>query len=172
MPRGKSNKMEEPLKRPDDLSGEVAWNDYEHRDKFTFVCEAAPKRLDEKLVITGKDNANINRSCVYAMVIDGRIFKIGSALNGVGGRIGSYNSGRVKYRGRGTNSTTNFRVLQTLLNLKKPVRFYGFFPAIEECEIFGEKLQEPFPSAKAVEKVVLRRFVETYKRKPIGCTQG
>lgn len=172
MPRGKSNKMEEPLKRAEDLSAEVAWNDYEYRGEFAFICEATPKRMDEKLVITKKDNDNINRSCVYAMVVDGKIFKIGSALKGARGRIGSYNAGRVKYRGRGTNSTTNFWVLQTLLNLKKPVQFYGFFPPIKSCKVFGEKLQEPFPSAKSVEGVVLRRFVETYGRKPIGCTQG
>lgn len=172
MPRGKSNKMEEPLKRMAQLDGEVAWDDYEHRGKFAFICEAAPERMDEKLVITGKDDSNVNRSCVYAMVIDGRIFKIGSALNGVGGRIGSYNAGRMKYRGRGTNSTTNFWVLQTLINLAKPVRFYGVFPPLRKCEFFGETFREPFPSAKAVEKVVLQRFVDTYGRKPVGCTQG
>lgn len=172
MPRGKSNKSDEPLKRLNELQREVAWDDYEHRSEFAFVCEATPsERPDEKLVITDKDDANLNRSCVYAMVIDGRVLKIGSALNGVKSRVGSYNCGTVKFRTWGTCSTTNYWVLQSLLYLQMPVRFYGVFPDLKKCKIFGETFHEPFPSAKKMEKVILQRFVDTYKRKPIGCTQ-
>ena len=141
-------------------------------DKFQYVCEVEANRDEEKLVITDQVAQDMQKSCVYVMVIDGRIFKIGTALRGVKNRIGSYNSGKTKYRIRGTNSTANYWILHSLINMQERVLFYAFYPPTVLCEIFGETIEEPFPSAKSIEGVVIRQFEAKYGTKPIGCIQG
>ena len=114
----------------------------------------------------------MQRSCVYAMVIAGKIFKIGNAFRGMKGRIGSYNSGRTKYRTRGTNSGANYWILQSLIKMNTSAKFYAYYPPLKNCEAFCERVQESFPSAKTIEGVVIRKFESLYGEKPIGCTQG
>ena len=168
----KFNKLEHPLKSIASLQGQVPWTKYKHADAFRYVCTAEADRNNERLVITDSVAEDMQKSCVYAMVIDGLIFKIGTALRGIKGRIGSYNSGRTRYRVRGTNSSANYWVLQSLLSMQKPVLFYAFYPPVRQCEIFGETIDEPFPSAKSVEGVVIRQFEAKHGMKPLGCTQG
>lgn len=172
MARGKFGKLDSPLKRTDDLSEQVNWRDYEHRKKFAYVCTVTPDEENEKLTITKQMAEDMKRSCVYVMVIDGKVFKIGTALRGMKNRIGSYNSGRIRYRTRGTNSGANYWILQSLLKMNAKAEFYAYYPPLESCTVFGEKLEEPFPSAKTVEGVVIRQFEARHQMKPIGCTQG
>ena len=167
-----TNRLDEPLKKMSSLADQVPWQMYEHSEDFQYLCRIAPDKENERLVITDEIKENMNRSCIYIMVIEGRIFKIGTALRGIRGRISSYNSGRTKYRVRGTNSGANYWVLQSLLNLEKEAIFFAYYPPVQKCTIFGETLDEPFPSAKSVEGVIIRRFEDRYKKKPIGCTQG
>jgi len=166
------NKLESPLKNLTSLEDQVLWEDYEHKDQFHYICKAVPNQDGEKLDISHAQKEDMNKSCVYVMVIEGHIFKIGTALRGMKKRIGSYNSGRVRYRGRGTNSGANFWVLQSMLNFKKEITFYAYYPPTRPCEIFGEIVEEPFPSSKTIEGVILRQFAERHGRMPIGCTQG
>ena len=169
----KYNKLDEPLKKLESLSEQLLWKNYEHKDKFEYICEVQPDEENEKLIITDSKKENMKKSCVYIMVIEDRIFKIGTALRGMAGRIGSYNSGKVKFRTRGTNSGANYWVLQSMLNFKKKVTFYAYYPPVRKCKtVFGEIVDEPFPSSKTIEGVVLRQFEKKYGRKPIGCTQG
>ena len=166
------NKLDEPLENTSSLSNQVPWDDYEHADKFELVCRVVASGAKEQLVIKTEDKNNMGRSCVYAMVIGGKIFKIGTALRGLKARIGSYNSGKTKYRIKGTNSGANYWVLQSLIKMQQEVDFYAHYPPTRECEVFGETLDEPFPSAKTVEGVVIRQFEAKYGMKPIGCVQS
>lgn len=167
----KYNKSDEPLKSVSALQKEIDWEEYEYRTKFEYICKVRPDADGEKLVICEPIEEKMNQSCVYTMVIAGKLFKIGAALRGMKGRIGSYNSGKVKYRSRGTNSVTNYWVLQSMIKMKQEASFYAFYPPLKTCELFGEKFSEPFPSAKAVEGIIIRRFEKKYGRRPIGCTQ-
>ena len=168
----KYNKSDYPLKSVKDLADEVVWSDYEFKDSFSYACSVMPNADEEKLEITEQNAPLLEKSCVYVVIISGRIFKIGAALRGVKGRIGSYNSGRTRYRTSGTNSTTNYWCLQSFIKIGLPVKFHVYCPDTQTAEIFGEKIQEPFPSAKAIEAVIIRKFEEKYGKKPIGCTQG
>lgn len=168
----KYNKLDEPLKRLESLSEQLLWKNYEHKNKFEYICEVQPDVENEKFIVTDSKKENMKRSCVYIMVVEGRIFKIGTALRGMTGRIGSYNSGKTKHRIKGTNSGANYWVLHSMLNFKKKITFYAYYPAVAECKIFGETIDEPFPSSKTIEGVVLRQFEKKYGKKPIGCTQG
>jgi len=106
------------------------------------------------------------------MVLNEKIFKIGVALRGIKGRIGSYNSGKTKYRVKGTNSGSNYWVLHSLINMNIVCNFYGLYPPLKPCTIFGVHINEPFPSAKTIEGIVISKFEQDHGRKPIGCTQG
>lgn len=172
MPRKKYNKLEEPLEDMSELSGQLAWADYEHADKFAYLCEFRGDRKKERLIIEKQVKEKMKISCVYIMVIDEKIFKIGAALRGMAGRIGSYNSGKTKYRVRGTNSALNYWCLQSFINLNEAVEVYAFFPETKQCSVFGESVYEPFPSAKTIEGVIISQFEEKYKMKPLGCTQS
>lgn len=168
----KYNKLDEPLKGTSSLSNQVSWSEYEHADKFHWLCQVEPDRDNERLVIADQKSQDMRRSCVYVMVIGGRIFKIGTALRGISNRIGSYNTGKTKYRIKGTNSGANYWILQSLINMQEKIVFYALYPPTKPCEILGETIDEPFPSAKSMEGVVIRQFEKRYGTKPIGCTQG
>lgn len=168
----KSNKMEDPLKNLSQLSEQLPWNEYEHAAKFEYLCEIVASEEKEKIFYQKEVKSHMKRSCTYILVLDGKVFKIGSALRGMHGRIGSYNTGKVKYRARGTNSASNYWCLQSFINLQQTVYVYAFFPETKTCKIFGEKVDEHFPSSKTIEGVVIRQFVNKYKMKPIGCTQS
>ena len=168
----KFNKSDNPLKKIEDLNNEVLFESYEFKGEFEYACTIAASGENEKFIITHENKELMEKSCVYIMVLNRRIFKIGSALRGIKGRIGSYNSGRTRYRIRSTNSGANYWVLHSLINIGQPVKFYIYYPQTKKCIIFGEEALEPFPSAKSIEGVVIRKFEETYGKKPIGCTQG
>ena len=168
----KYNKLDEPLKDIYALANETPWDIYDLAKNFSYICTIEPDRKTEKLSIIKEINIDMHKSCVYVMVIEGKIFKIGVALRGIRGRIGSYNSGKIKYRVKGTNSGSNYWVLQSLINMGVQCNFYGLYPPLKPCVILGIEVEEPFPSAKTMEGIVIRKFEEKYDRKPIGCTQG
>lgn len=167
-----SNRMEDPIQLLAELDDEIAWNSYQHRREFQFMCEVRGDRGKEELTVVRAEAALMEKSCVYIMELENKVLKIGTALRGIKGRIGSYNTGKMKYRARGTNSGANYWMLHSIINLAVPVRFYGYFPPSRRCRVFGIQLNEPFPSAKTVEGVLIKLFVERYGRKPIGNVQA
>lgn len=86
-------------------------------------------------------------------------------------RIQSYNCGKTEYRIAGTNSTTNYFILQSLLKINKIVKVYAYFPDKKEYKIFGEFGCDSFPPAKKVERKILSDFIKKHKLKPIANTQ-
>ena len=171
------NRNDIVLKNVSALGNEIRWNKYKNKDCFSYLCKVLPEIENEQLVIKEEDKKNIRKPCVYVLVIEGYIFKIGkaegtSSRGGFIGRIGSYNCGKHKYRKRGTNSTTNFWVLQSLLAIGKEITVYAHFSNFKTTKIFGEKKTLPFPMPKNTEGVVIKQFEKAYGKKPIGNTQG
>ena len=108
---------------------------------------------------------------MYIFVINGKIFKIGETTTSIKKRVNSYNCGKTEYRISGTNSTTNYFVLQSLLNIGMTVNVYAFFPPIATFTVFGETIQSSEAPSKYAERFLNREFIEKYNKKPIGCTQ-
>ena len=174
----KKNRNDDLLEDGSDLQNEVKWSEYEHKKKFSFLCNLEPNKKSKKLVADNvTDSKKARTPCVYVMVVAGRIFKIGVAagtkgLGGFLGRVGSYNAGAVSNRISGTASTTNYWVLHSLLNIEENVDVYAIFSDVHISEIFGEQFTDYIPTPKGMEGVIIRQFEEKYGKKPIGNTQG
>ena len=172
MAKLKSNKNDNPLKSATDLSGEVPYKKFQFKRDFSLLCTLHPNKRKEKLEVHSKTEANLPaRGLVYVLCIDGKILKIGCTTMAFKKRVQSYNCGRRHFRANGTCSTTNYFILQSLLNIGKTVDVYAYFPVMKKYTIFGTKGEERFPSPKAVEKEVLARFVKRHGKVPIGCTR-
>lgn len=170
------NRNDIVLKNVSELGNEIRWSKYKYKDCFSYLCKVFPERKNERLVIREEDEKNILTPCVYVLVVEGYIFKIGkaegtSSRGGFRGRISSYNCGKRRYRKRGTNSTTNFWVLQSLLKIGREITVYAHFPSSKTAKIFGKKISLPFPMPKIIEGVVIEQFEQAYGKKPIGNTQ-
>ena len=108
---------------------------------------------------------------VYVFVVNEKIFKIGQSTTNIIKRIQSYNCGKAQYRKNGTCGTTNYFVLQSLLNLNLEVFVYAFFPQKPRYEIFGQVFEDSYPPSKKVENIIITDFIKKHGKKPIGCTQ-
>lgn len=172
MAKIKKNKNIIPINSISLLKNEIAFSDFEYKNYFKILCKLIPNNKLEKLEIEIIDKENINKGgLVYIFVIDNKIFKIGHTITSIIKRVQSYNCGKVEYRINGTNSTTNYFVLQSLLKINKKVEVYAFFPNQPTYEIFGKKYKDSFPPSKRAENVILNDFIKKHNKKPIGCTQ-
>lgn len=170
----RTNKNENPLQSLADLQNEQKWETYDQRTHFSHICTLQPDLELKKLVVAAiHDEAKMRKpGMVYALVVNGKILKIGQTITALKKRVNSYNSGKTQYRIRGTNSGANYFILQSLLNFGCAVEVYGFYPTHKKWELFGESGFEAFPSSKTAEKILLKRFKKSHGRLPIGCTQG
>jgi len=160
------------LKTIQDLQNEIDYTDFEYQQYFSHICNLLPNTEKEKLEIEILDqNKIILSGLVYIFVINNKIFKIGHSITPITKRVQSYNCGKVEYRINGTNSTTNYFVLQSLLKIGEKVAVYAFFPEQPEYEIFGKKYQDSFPPSKRAENEIIKDFMKKHNKKPIGCTQ-
>ena len=160
------------LKSIEDLQGEISYNEFEYKEYFLHLCNLLPNKELERLDIEITDHRHMGKSgLVYVFVIEGKIFKIGQSITDIKKRVQSYNCGKIEYRISGTNSTTNYFVLQSLLNINKIVNVYAFFPEQPKYTIFGKTYQDSLSTSKRAEKEILRTFVQNHNKKPIGCTQ-
>jgi hypothetical protein len=104
-------------------------------------------------------------------LLNNKIIKVGCSITTFIKRVASYNCGKEKYRGvRGTCSTTNYFVLQSLLKLNMPVEVFAYFPETISQNHFGKKIETSFPP-KPIEKVILEYFKNEHKRLPTFCSQ-
>ena len=154
------------IKDIDSLKDEMKFDDFKYKKYFSHLCDLNPNK--EKLEIIDVGNKQIKKNgLVYILVIEDKIFKIGHTITSIFKRIQSYNCGKIEYRINGTNSTTNYFVLQSFLALNIIVKVYGHFPEQPKYNVFGKEYQDSFQSSKRAEKVIL----ESMDKKPIGCTQ-
>jgi hypothetical protein len=160
------------LKSSDDLKNEISYEDFEHKKHFIHLCNLIPNKERERFEIVTIDTDNITkRGLVYVFVIEGKIFKIGHSIKDIKKRVQSYNCGKMEYRINGTNSVTNYFVLQSLLNINKVIKVYAFFPQLPSYTIFGKIYHSNLPSSRQAEKLILRNFIAAHNRMPIGCKQ-
>jgi hypothetical protein len=160
------------LKNVNDLQNEISYDDFEYKEHFSHLCNLIPNNELEKLEIEVIDNKNIKiAGLVYIFVIDGKIFKIGHSITPITKRVQSYNCGKTEYRIAGTNSTTNYFVLQSLLKINQIVNVYAFFPEQPKYKLFGKEYQDSFPTSKRAENEIIKDFIKKHNKKPIGCTQ-
>ena len=160
------------LKSADDLKGEVLYNDFEYKKYFIHLCNLIPNNDLEKITIDPIDDIAIKKTgLVYVFVIDGKIFKIGHTITCINKRISSYNCGKTEYRINGTNSTTNYFVLQSILKINEVVNVYAFFPEHPTYTLFGKTYNDSFPVSKRAENEIIKDFIKSNGKKPIGCTQ-
>ncbi|MFH1769174.1 MAG: GIY-YIG nuclease family protein [Parcubacteria group bacterium] len=153
-----------------ELRGELNYEEFEHKDKFVFLCNLIPDVDRERLLIEDEDPNYINKKgLVYLFVFNRKLIKVGSTITTFKDRVTSYNCGRRQYRENGTCSTTNYFVLQTLLRWNRPIQIYAYFPPEIEIDVFGEKELMPSPT-KVIEKRILTELNEDGVL-PIFCTQ-
>ena len=170
--KNKPNKNDRPLTSAADLRGEVSYQNFEFKPHFVRLGALRPEAAKERLVLTPAAKAKIDRrGMVYVLCINGKILKIGCTITDFAARVQSYNCGKKAFRASGTCSTTNYFILQSILNINRAVTVYAYFPKLMKYDIFGKRGEEPFPSPKAVEKEILRRFIKRHGQVPIGCTQ-
>ena len=170
-----TRKSDKLLERVEQIGDKFIWEKFTCRKYFKHVCVIEPKIIDEnkrKLVVVGSPSQkDMNRACVYAMVVEGRIFKIGQTSVGIKKRIESYNSGQKSFREAGTTSVTNYWTLQSLTNIGENIDMYCLFPEEKEYVCFKVSGKTAFPPAKNIEKIIINKIEEKHGEKPIGCTQ-
>ncbi|MDD3187454.1 MAG: GIY-YIG nuclease family protein [Bacilli bacterium] len=168
----KKNRNIQIIKTYEELENEVDYEQFEYRDYFYLICNLIPNKEKERLEIEVIDTDACNdHGLVYVFVVKGKIFKIGESITPIVKRVQSYNCGKVEYRINGTNSTTNYFVLQSLLAINEVVQVYAFFPQQPEYEIFGKKYKDSWPVSKRAENIIINAFIANHEKKPIGCTQ-
>lgn len=157
-----------------DLDKEMEYKEFKRYKDFQLICKLRPDKISESLIIYDSVEEFVNKKgIVYVFVVKGKIFKIGQSINSIKERIKSYNCGKKKYRkDGGTNSTTNYFVLQSLLNIGFDVDVYAFFPEQPEFELFGKKYKESRPPCKVAENIIIEELIKDNNgNKPIGNKQ-
>ncbi len=168
----KKNKNIIPLTSINELIDEIKYSAVNFKTYFKKICEILPVPEQEKLMLQNGNDENLNKQgLVYIFVINGYIFKIGQSIKSIKNRIQSYNCGKVEYRIAGTNSTTNYFVLQSLLKINAVVEVYAYFPETLSYTVFDKVFADSYPPAKRAENMLMEDFIKTYNKKPIGCTQ-
>ena len=154
----------------EDTKNQMYLKDFKYKDMFKLLCYLVPEVDKERIIIEDSGDGLIDKKGIlYLLVLDGKILKVGSSTVSFKERVSSYNCGKKAFRNNGTCSTTNYFVLQSLLNINKKVEVYYFFPEEIEMDVFGEKEMISLP-AKRFEKSILTELKEKHKL-PVLCTQ-
>ena len=103
------------------------------------------------------------------------IIKIGSSRNTFSDRLDSYNCGTVTYRKSGSASTTNYRILQSLVATRKEFNLYLLdFPDDTTSYEWHGITSPVFPSSRcfAYEYILINQYMEQFNgQKPLGNIQ-
>jgi hypothetical protein len=169
MKNRKINKTDIIISEKDTLN-EMLINEFKYKKYFEFLCTLIPERNNERIIIKEINEILIHRKGVlYIFLLNNRIIKVGSSTVSFKERVSSYNCGRKKFRKNGTCSTTNYLVLQSLLNINKPIFVYAHFPNEIEIDVWGTKEIISIPT-KRFEKMILTEL-KSKNKLPILCTQ-
>ncbi len=170
--RKKKNRNMVIIKDVGELVNEVDYNQFIYQNHFSLLCRLIPNKKRERLEIEVVNEESFKESSfVYIFVIEGKIFKIGQSITNIKKRVSSYNCGKTEYRIGGTNSTTNYFILQSILEMDCPVEVFALFANKMEYDFLDEHGKDSFPSTKIMEKKIIGDFMEKYGKKPIANTQ-
>lgn len=165
-----------------DLSNELDWHNFSIKTPsgqtltckdFALVAVGNPNNTKEKWDMDVKDDRYKNQEdLIYALVINGKLFKIGKSISTMKERIQSYHCGKNAYRQKAnaTNSATNWFVLQTVLAINYPVYIYVLFIPKTEGKFMGWTYHNRV--SKEIEKILIDAFQKQYGFKPIGNKQN
>ncbi len=168
----KQNKNDIPIKNIKEIDNEVLYANFHLKDYFIELCNLIPNIEKEKIEIEAITKEKMSaEGFVYVIVVDKKILKIGQSITNITKRIQSYNCGKQSYRDAGTCSTTNYWILQTLLNLNLLAKVYAFFPEPPTYFLFGKQYKNNIPITKKAENEILNSFINKFGKKPIGCIQ-
>lgn len=167
------NRNDRIIKTVRELAGEARFSQYRFNNHFMHLCNIIPNRGKERLEIVVMDKTKIAQTgLVYVFVVKDKIFKIGQSIGDFSSRVRSYNCGKNKFRDRGTCSTTNWFILQSILAMNCTVQVHVYFATAKTYKIFDEVGKDHFPSTKIIERKIIKDFVEIYGKKPIANTQS
>ena len=163
------------------LCHELNWKDFKVKmengqyltaNNFSLIAIGNPDSQNEKWIMDVKDE-KYNNTCdlIYALVVEGKLLKLGKSITTMKERISSYHCGKNAYRQKknATNSATNWFILQSVIAMGKPVYVYAFFTERSYGEFMGEKFQNRI--SKEIEAIILARFAEQYGFRPLGNRQ-
>lgn len=140
---------------------------------FKLVAIGTPNQTKEKWDMEVKDERYAKQEdLIYALVIGGKLLKIGKSISTMKERIGSYHCGKNSYRKKSnsTNSATNWFILQSVLSINLPVYVYVLYVPKTEGEFMGWKYHNRV--SKEIESRLIAAFYEQYGFKPIGNKQN
>lgn len=168
---------------------------FDGKDDFTFICELKAKPLEltisgdhlirsnEKIEVqrfASKDaelifSKSLGVAYILTCNVDGKehIVKFGQSRTSFKSRLGSYNCGTVNaWR---TASTTNIKMLQSMVTTRATFKLYLYDCSDEVIRYTWRGIESvPFASSKAlaVEDIMLKKFNELFRTKPLANVQA
>jgi len=139
---------------------------------FTLVAIGTPNQQFERWDITICDNKySTEEDLIYALVVGGKLLKLGKSITTMKKRIQSYHCGKNAYRERtnATNSATNWYVLQSVLAINLPVYIYVLYVPRTDGQFMGWTYHNRI--SKEIEGKLMDAFHNQYGFKPIGNKQ-
>lgn len=165
-----------------DLKNELDWKDFKIKtpddsfltyQNFELVAIGYPNQEKERWDMDIKDDRYYTQEdLIYALVVAGKLLKIGKSITTMKKRIQSYHCGKQAYREKpnATNSATNWFILQSVLFINKPVEVYVLYIPQTEGKFMGWKYHNRI--SKEIEGKIITAFVSQYNFKPIGNKQN
>ncbi|ATI73940.1 restriction endonuclease [Mesoplasma florum] len=139
---------------------------------FKFLCNVMPNIEKERLEI---ENAIPDflylTGIVYIFVYKNHVMKIGQTITNFRERINSYNCGKKKNREKGTASTTNYFILQSILALNEQIDVYYFKPDLSRITLWGKEYVTSSSSSKLAEGIIVNEYMNIFGKKPVGNSQ-
>lgn len=140
-------------------------NDVPYSDYFCHIGNIHPDVKEEKLLFELNSGLRDEPGLVYLLLLKDKVVKIGCTTVTMKKRIQSYNCGKKIYRDRGTCSTTNYFVLQSLLSNNETIQVFGYYPPRQTVNVFSTELIST-ANPKLYEKAILTILKEE-KKMPI-----
>ena len=169
------------LTNKDQLNNELKWDEFKiatpsgytiTKNDFTLIAVGNPNQERECWDMDIKDSQyNSKEDLIYALVIDGKLFKIGKSITTMKKRVQSYHCGKNAYRekAKSTNSATNWYVLQSVLSINLPVYIYVLYVPRTDGEFMGWTYHNRI--SKEIEGILMNAFISQCRFKPIGNKQ-
>ena len=170
------------LTHKNQLVNELKWDDFKIKTPDGQYLTAN----DFELIAIGNPNINSERwdmdiidmryktkeDLIYALVLDGKLLKIGKSITTMQKRVQSYHCGKNAYREKAnaTNSATNWYILQSVLAINLPVYIYVLYAPRTDGEFMGWIYHNRI--SKEIESKLISAFYDQYGFKPIGNKQS
>lgn len=170
------------LTKKEDLDGQLDWNNFKidtpngytiTPKDFTLVAVGNPNQNCERWDMDIKDDRyKKQEDLIYALVVNGKLLKLGKSITTMEKRVTSYHCGKDSYRKKenATNSATNWFILQSVLAINLPVYIYVLYIPRTDGEYMGWTYHNRI--SKEIEKKMITAFGEQFGFKPIGNKQN